>query len=82
LPTAPKTTLENVALESLDELTLQASFDRADYSTGEVIRDVVAHVEVRDIVIEEESIEDIVRRIYTGGATAELAHSRAGATPT
>ena len=78
LAQAPEPPLESVALEALDELTLQASFDREDYSTGEVIRSVVAKIDVRDIVIEEESIEDIVRRIYTGGATTELARPRAG----
>jgi ABC-type uncharacterized transport system ATPase subunit len=67
-----------VALELVDELTLQASFDREEFSAGEVIRRVAAQIEVRDIVIEEESIEDIVRRIYTGGASAELARPRAG----
>ncbi len=74
----PRTSLGNVSLEAVDELTLQASFDRGDYATGEVIRDVVAKIDVRDIVIEEESIEDIVRRVYTGGATGELARPRAG----
>ena len=78
LPEAPKTTLDNVALQLVDDLTLLASFNREEYASGEVIRRIVAQLEVRDIVIEEESIEDIVRRIYTGGATGELARTRAG----
>ncbi len=47
-----------------------------------MIRHVVAKIDVRDIVIEEpESIDDIVRRIYTGGAASELAQPRAGVSP-
>jgi ABC-2 type transport system ATP-binding protein len=75
---APKTPLENVTLELADEVTIMASFDRGDYAPGEVIRRVVAQLDVRDIVIQEESIEDIVRRIYTGGASNELSRPRAG----
>jgi ABC-2 type transport system ATP-binding protein len=81
LAESPRPGLENVALKALDELTLEASFDREEYTAGEVIRGVVAKIDVRDIVIEEESIEDIVRRIYTGGAAAELARPRAGLSP-
>ncbi len=65
--------------ERLDPLSCRLSFDREEYSSGEVIRRVVTAAEVRDIVIEEESIDDIVRRIYTGGATAELSRKNAEA---
>ncbi|MCB1019410.1 MAG: ATP-binding cassette domain-containing protein [Acidobacteria bacterium] len=74
----PAIPLDNVSLEAADEHTLVASFDREEHSSGEVIRRIVAQLDVRDIVIEEESIEDIVRRIYTGGASSELARPRAG----
>jgi len=59
--------LDNVEIERVDDLTCRLAFDREDYTAGEVIRRVVATVDVRDIAIEEESIEHIVRRVYTGG---------------
>lgn len=64
--------LPRVEKERLDELTYRLSFDREEYTSGDVIRRVVAAAEVRDIFIEEESIDDIVRRIYTGGTIPEL----------
>ncbi len=64
--------IDNVACEREDELTYRLVFDREDYSNGEIIRRVVAAVDVRDIFIEEESIEDIIRRIYTGSSVVEL----------
>jgi ABC-type uncharacterized transport system ATPase subunit len=42
-------------------------FDRDEHSTAEVIRDLVNQLEVRDIFVEEEPIEDIVKRIYLSG---------------
>lgn len=68
-----------VEFERLDELNCRLSFDRDEYASGEIIRRVVAAAEVRDIVIEEESIDDIVRRVYTGDAKAAL--SRTGDRP-
>ncbi|MBI1357510.1 MAG: ATP-binding cassette domain-containing protein [Acidobacteria bacterium] len=75
---APLRTLEfeGVRLEETDPLTWRASFDREQYAPGEVIRQVVAAVDVRDIAIEEESIETIIRRIYTGGAIPSLDKAR------
>lgn len=64
--------LPRVEKERLDELTYRLSFDREEYTSGDVIRRVVAAAEVRDIFIEEESIDDIVRRIYTGDTIPEL----------
>ena len=69
--------LDHLTVETPDELNVCVSFDRDEYTAGDVIRSVVGRLEVRDIVIEEESIEDIVRRVYTGGAEADLARSRA-----
>jgi ABC-2 type transport system ATP-binding protein len=68
--------LPNIRLDKVDDLTYLASFDREDHTAGDVIRRVVSAVDVRDIYIEEESIEEIVRRIYTGGAVEELQKSR------
>jgi ABC-2 type transport system ATP-binding protein len=64
--------IERVSYEQLDELTCRLSFDREDYTAGDIIRRVVAAVDVRDIFIEEESIEEIVKRIYTGRIVPEM----------
>jgi len=42
-------------------------FDRDRHSSAEVIRNLVNTLEVRDILVEEEPIEDIVKRIYLSG---------------
>ena len=42
-------------------------FERDEHSTAEVIRDLVNQLQVRDIFVEEEPIEDIVKRIYLNG---------------
>jgi len=68
--------IEGVRLEEVDALTWKASFDREERAPGEVIRQVVAAVDVRDIIIEAESIDNIIRRIYTGGAVPALDESR------
>ena len=70
--------IEGVSVERIDELHCRLSFDRDDYASGEIIRRVVAAAEVRDIVIEEESIDDIVRRVYTGDASAQLSRKTTG----
>ena len=57
--------LPGVQSERVDELTCRLSFERDEYTSGDVIRRVVEAAEVRDIFIEEESIEDIVKHIYT-----------------
>lgn len=64
--------LDDVACKRLDEVTVRLSCDRELYTAGQVIRRVVGAVDVRDIYIEEESIDAIIRRIYTGGAAEEL----------
>ena len=53
-------------LERLDELTCRLRFDRSSVSTSDLIRRILAAVEVRDFVIEDEPIEEIVKRIYSG----------------
>ena len=57
--------LPNVDRERIDELTYRFSYNRDNYTSGEVIRRVVAAVDVREIFMAEESIEAIVKRIYT-----------------
>lgn len=55
-------------LELLDELTCRLRFDRARVSSSDLIRQILAAVEVRDFVIEDEPIEEIIKRIYSGEA--------------
>lgn len=64
--------LPGVDKERLDELTYRLSFDREDFTSGDVIRRLVSKAEIRDIFIEEESIEEIVKRIYTGSTLPEM----------
>jgi len=64
--------LNSIHKERVDELTYKLSFDRERHTAGEVIRQIVASVDVRDIFIEEEPIEEIVRRIYTGPGVLEF----------
>ena len=59
-----------IVCERLDELTYFIRFDRDRISTAEVIRRIVNTLEVRDIFIEDEPIEDIVKRIYLSGEVA------------
>jgi ABC-2 type transport system ATP-binding protein len=73
-------------LERLDELTCRLRFDRKSVSSSDLIRQILAAVDVRDFVIEDEPIEEIIKRIYSGetdpgldgvGLDAEAAGSRA-----
>lgn len=58
--------LPGVACDKLDELRYRLRFPREEWSNAEIIRRVITSVEVRDVVIEEQSIEDVVKRIYLG----------------
>lgn len=59
-------------LERLDELTCRLRFDRARVSSSDLIRQILAAVDVRDFVIEDEPIEEIIKRIYSGEAEMAL----------
>jgi ABC-2 type transport system ATP-binding protein len=61
---------DGIACERVDELTYFMRFDRNQHSSAEVIRNLVNTLEVRDIIVEEEPIEDIVKRIYLSGEVA------------
>jgi len=63
---------EALKLEPVDELTYRIRFDRSRVSTAELIRQILATVEVRDLLIEDEPIEEIVKRIYAGEALGEV----------
>ena len=60
-------TSNGLALERVDELTYIMRFERDEHSSAEVIRTLVNRLEVRDLLIEEEPIEEIVKRIYLSG---------------
>jgi ABC-2 type transport system ATP-binding protein len=58
-----------VSLEPVDEMTFRLRFDRTKVSASDLIRQLLASVELRDIVIEDEPIEEIIKRIYSGEAS-------------
>lgn len=63
-------------LERLDELKCRIVYDRSTIPTSEILRQIVNILEVRDILIEEESIEEIVKKIYTEGRAALIESAR------
>ena len=63
----PQVTTNGISCERVDDVTYLMRFDREKHSSAEVIRNLVNRLEVRDIFIEEEPIEDIVKRIYLSG---------------
>jgi ABC-2 type transport system ATP-binding protein len=64
--------VKGVELEPVDELTFRLRFDRTQVSGADLIRQILASVEVRDLLIEDESIEEVIKRIYAGEATLEV----------
>jgi ABC-type uncharacterized transport system ATPase subunit len=56
----------------VDELTYRIRFDRVKVATADLIRQILGAVEVRDILIEDEPIEEIIKRIYAGEALPEV----------
>jgi len=63
---------EGLELERVDELTFRIRFDRTRVSTADLMRQILASVEVRDLLIEDEPIEEIIKRIYAGAALGEV----------
>ena len=63
---------EGLELDRVDELTFRIRFDRVKFSTADLIRQILASAEVRDLLIEDEPIEEIIKRIYAGGALLEV----------
>jgi viologen exporter family transport system ATP-binding protein len=64
--------IDGLELEKVDELTCRVRFDRTRVNTSDLVRQVLSRAEVRDLVIEDESIEDVVKRIYAGEALREV----------
>src|SRR5579864_6891025 len=63
---------DGLELKQVDELTYRIRFDRSKIATADLIRQVLAAIEVRDLLIEDEPIEEIVKRIYAGEALPEV----------
>ena len=68
VPRLAEVATDGISCERVDELTYLMRFDPNRHSTAEVIRNLVNNLEVKDIFVEEEPIEDIVKRIYLSGA--------------
>jgi ABC-2 type transport system ATP-binding protein len=66
----PLVVANGLACERVDELTYIMRFNRQQHSSAEVIRNLVNTLQVTDIFVEEEPIEDIVKRIYLSGEVA------------
>ncbi len=62
---------EGLDAESVDEMTYRVRFDRTRVSTSELIRKILAAGDIRDLLIEDEPIEEIIKRIYGGEALME-----------
>lgn len=63
---------DGLELEQVDPLTYRIRFDRVKVSTADLIRQLLNAVEVRDLLIEDEPIEEVVKRIYAGEALTEV----------
>jgi ABC-2 type transport system ATP-binding protein len=63
---------DGLEVEQVDELTYRILVDRSRMSTADLIRQILGAVEVRDLLIEDEPIEEIVKRIYAGEAFREV----------
>jgi ABC-2 type transport system ATP-binding protein len=63
---------DGLEVEQVDELTYRIRFDRLKVATADLIRRILAAVEVRDLLIEDEPIEEIVKRIYAGESLSEV----------
>jgi ABC-2 type transport system ATP-binding protein len=64
--------LEGLALDLVDEKSYRVRFDRTRVSTAELVRKVLAAAEVRDLLIEDEPIEEVIKRIYAGEGLTEM----------
>jgi ABC-2 type transport system ATP-binding protein len=63
---------DGLDVERVDEMTYRIRFDRVNVSTSDLIRQILDAVEVRDLLIEDEPIEEIIKRIYAGEAPLEV----------
>jgi ABC-2 type transport system ATP-binding protein len=59
-----------ISWEHVDDLSYRIRYNRELCSTAEIIRRIVNEVQVRDIFVEAEPIEDIIKTIYSSGMDA------------
>jgi ABC-2 type transport system ATP-binding protein len=57
----------DIEFKQLDEMRCQVIFDKKQIGSAEIIKRLVNTLPVRDIVIEDTTIEEIVREIYSRG---------------
>lgn len=60
----------------VDDLTFRIRFNRHRIATSDLIRQILSAVDVRDLLIEDEPIEEIIKRIYAGEASLEVSASK------
>jgi len=58
---------DGITWDSLDDLTFRIRYNREQASSAEIIRRIIHEVPVRDIFVEAEPIEDIIKTIYSQG---------------
>ncbi len=63
---------DGLNIEIVDGLTFRIRFDRTQISTADLMRKILSSVEVRDLLIEDEPIEEIIKRIYAGEALDQV----------
>lgn len=56
-----------IEFERVDDLTFRIRYNRDRISSAEIIRKIVNEVPVRDIYVEEQPIEEIIKTIYSRG---------------
>ena len=59
---------DGLKLERVDGMTFCIRFDRSRISTADLVRQILGLAEVHDLLIEDEPIEEIIKRIYAGEA--------------
>ncbi len=60
----------SVEFQQLDALRCQAVFDKKQVASAELIKSIVNSLAVRDVTLDDTTIEEIVREIYSRGEVA------------
>lgn len=63
---------DGLEITPVDGMTFRIRFDRTRVATADLIRQILSSVEVRDLLIEDEPIEEIIKRIYAGEALSQV----------
>ncbi len=58
---------DGIHWEHVDELTYRIRYDTKQVSSADIIRRIINEVPIRDIYVETEPIEDIIKTIYSHG---------------